>query len=125
MKRLVFASPAEMQLITLMKGKVLTTNLIHNKNGFPLTFVMYLGGWFAKENMRREVRVGKHWIDFGNDIRRGIEVDGEAYHNDIIKEIERDEYFKKNDWRILHIKAGDILARPNATRNAIIDFLKH
>lgn len=115
-----------MQLITLMGGKVLTTNLVrHKRTGFPLTLVVDLGSWFGKEQMRREVRIGRYWTDFGNDLCRAIEVDGDQFHKDIVKEQQRDDYIERMGWRILHINAGDIFTNPDMVQRRIIAFLLH
>ncbi len=124
LKRLVFASPAEMQLITLMGGKVVSTNLVHNRNGFPFTIVVSMGGWFGgKQHVKREVREGKFFVDFGNDIKRGIEIDSREWHMDITKDQERDEYFKAHGWRILRIKTSDLATRQDMIQKAVIDHL--
>lgn len=108
-----------------MKGKAITIDLIRDKRtGFPLTIVTDMG-WFKKQNIRREVRIGKHWTDFGNDIERCIEVDGREFHQDIVKEQQRDDYIERFGWRILHIKAGDIYDNPDAVRRQVITFLIH
>lgn len=126
MKRLLFASPAEVELIRLMKGRAITIDLIRNpRTDFPLTIVTNIGRWFGQENMRREVRIGKYWTDFGNDLQRAIEVDGDQWHKDIVKEQVRDDYIEKFGWRILHIKAGDIFDEPDMVRARVIKFLYH
>lgn len=124
-KRLLFSSPAEIMLIRLMGGKAITIDSIKNKNGFPITIVTDMGRWFSKENLKREVRYGKYFVDFANDLDRIIEVDGEPYHRDIIKEQTRAEYFSKQDLRVLHIKASDLFANPDAVQRAVIKFLVH
>ena len=85
--RIVFPSPAELEFIRIMGGRVLTFNFMkHYKTGFPLAFVVSMGKVLRREQVKREVRVGSKWCDFGNDIRRAIEIDGEAYHNDIVEQ---------------------------------------
>jgi len=109
-----------------MKGNAIIIDPIKNKRtGFPLTFVTSLGPWFGRENMRREVRIGRYWTDFANDLCRAIEVDGEQWHRDIVKEQVRDDYIERMGYRILHIKAGDILDEPDMVRARVIKFLLH
>lgn len=125
-KRLLFASPAEMALLRLMGGKAITIDSIKNRHtGFPFTIVTDMGGWFSKENMRREVRYGRYFCDFANDLDRIIEVDGAPFHNDITKEQDRADYFERQGLRVLHIKASDIFANPDMVQRAVIKFLVH
>lgn len=95
----------------------------HYKTRFAMAYIISLGKVLNSELVRREVRVGKYYVDFGNDIRRGIEVDGEAYHNDIVKQQERDEYFAKYGWRVLHIKATDLWRQPARVQQDVLRFL--
>lgn len=114
-----------MQLIRIMGGSFIEIGFIKNKIGFPFTIVTSMGRWFGKENMRREVCVGRYYVDFGNDIKRAIEVDGKEWHKDIVKDQKRDEYLERNGWRVLHIRASDISANPDAVQRRVIKFLVH
>lgn len=123
-KRIVFASPAEVMLIRVMGGWVLTLPFWRDpENHFPAIVVLSMGQVFKNERVQREVRVGGRYIDFGNDIQRGIEVDGRDYHGDIVKQIERDEYFQKYGWRVLHIAAADVYNKPRAVRRLVVKHL--
>lgn len=122
--RKLFPSPAEIALIRLMGGTVFTLPALKStKTGFPLALVLSMGVDFRIENVRREVRVGKYWVDFGNDLNRGIEVDGKAYHHDIVMQQQRDEYFQNAGWGVLHIKPTDIYNQPKKTREKVLNFL--
>lgn len=108
-----------------MGGKVIEVDLVKEPlNGFSLCFVVSMGPVFKEERIEREVRAGAFYIDFGNDIGRGIEVDGRPFHGDIIREQRRDEYCGKYGWMLLHIAAADLYARPEIVRNRVIAFLK-
>ncbi len=92
-------------------------------NGFPLVIVLRRPRLFRREYVKREVRVGKYWVDFGNDIKRAIEVDGKAYHMDIIKDQERDEYIQSLGWSVLRIRADELLREPERVRRRVISYL--
>lgn len=108
-----------------MKGSAIQIDLIKDRRtGFPLTFVTDMG-WFKKHHMKREVRVGRYWTDFANDIGRCIEVDGRQWHMDVVKEQQRDDYIKGFGYLLLHLKAGDIYDNPDVVRRRVITFLLH
>lgn len=122
-RRLLFTSPAEVEFVRIMGGWAITIDLIKDvQTGFPLT-IMSLGKLLKSENMEREVRVGRYYADFGNDVMRAIEVDGKRWHNDVVKEMERDEYFHSYGWLVIHIKAIDIYRNPDIVRDAVTRFL--
>lgn len=122
--RLLFPSPAEIRFIELLGGKVLTFDRFrHHKTDFPFAIVVSLGRLLRSENMKREVRVGGMYIDFGNDLNWGIEVDGRAYHKDIVVQQERDEYFENWGWRVLHIDATDLYRQPDKVQQQVMEFL--
>ena len=93
------------------------------RTGFCLSYIITMGKYLNTELVKREVRVGKLWVDFGNDICRGIEIDGQEYHGDIIKQQERDDYFNDFGWQVLHIKAIDLWQQPEKTKHKVIAFL--
>jgi len=122
--RFLFPSPAETAFIELMGGYVIHVSILkHPKTHFSFAYVLSLGKLLNGELMKREVRVGKHWIDFGNDIKRGIEIDGRQYHNDIVKQQERDDYFKSYGWRVLHVDAYDVFHEPKKVYRMTSKFL--
>jgi hypothetical protein len=123
-QRLLFPSPAEIRFIRLMGGHVVIVPFLkHYKTGFPMARILTLGKLLKTEQMAREVRVGSKYVDFGNDVRRGIEVDGRKYHTDIVEQIQRDEYFQKYDWHVLHIDATELYQNPKKVKRAVIAFL--
>jgi very-short-patch-repair endonuclease len=130
-KRILFPSPAEVLLIRLLGGKAIVIDHIRgnrtkkNPAGFPLTFITTMGNLLGSENVRREVRCGKYWIDFGNDIRRGIEVDGEDYHQDVVYEQERSDFLRKQGWLIFRIPGHRLYREPDRVAQDVIVFLRH
>lgn len=123
-QRLLYPSPAEVRFIRLMGGHVVVVPFIrHYKTGFPIAKVLTLGKIMKRENMMREVRVGSKYIDFGNDVRRGIEVDGRLYHTDIVVQYDRDQYFKGYDWWVLHLDATQLWRNPKKVRRDVTAFL--
>jgi len=82
-----------------------------------------MGKAFRDERFKREVRVGKYYLDFGNDIFWGIEVDGEKWHMDVIAEFERESYIYQRGWRILRIKAIRLWNDPARVQREVLQFL--
>lgn len=124
LERLLFASPAEVQFIRIMGGKVFTCGCVKStKTRFPLTLVLSMGPVLRAENVRREVRVGRYFLDFANEIRRAIEIDGAAYHTDILVEQQRDEYLGSYGWLVLHISAQHVFTNPIKVRRAAESWL--
>lgn len=122
--RLLFPSPAELKLIVLMGGKVLTFKWLKStKTGFPFALVISRGRLFRHERVRREVRCGRYYIDFGNDIGRCIEVDGTAFHLDVVADYDREIYMTQRGWRLLRIKAPRIWNDPDRLQAEIVNFL--
>lgn len=126
-RRLLFPSPAEVELIRIMGGRYITFSWIKDpQTSFPMTLVLDLGTALKRESIRREVRAGAMFIDFatvGLTYKKGIEVDGRAFHMDIVKEQERDEYVGQFGWHLLHINAGEIYREPNRVQRRILNFL--
>jgi very-short-patch-repair endonuclease len=114
-----------MRLIEIMGGHVWRVKWFKDfYTGFPFAVVVSRGKLFRKEHVRREVRIGRYYADFSNDIKRSIEVDGAAYH-DVIKDQERNEYIKSAGYKTLHIPAKDIYNRPLLVRSKVREFLVH
>ena len=126
-RRCLFPSPAEVEFIRIFGGKYKVLKHIRDpKTGFPLTIVFSLGKILKRELIKHEVRVGAMWIDFGaltNYFNRGIEIDGRAYHRDILKEQERDEYVAQFGWSLLHIEAGEVYRNPNFVQRKVLNYL--
>lgn len=107
-----------------MGGRVIRFEFIkHRKTHFPLAFVISMGKVFKAEQFKREVRVGKYYIDFGNDICWGIEVDGKQWHRDVVKEFDRDSFFYTRGWRIKHIPAVQLWNQPDLVQREVLQFL--
>src|SRR5579884_2187911 len=103
-RRLWFPSPAELKFIDIMGGTYTTIGWIKRPaTKFPFAIVWDLGPYLKPENFEREKHAGRYFIDFGNDILWGFEIDGQAYHRDVVAEFERDSYLYQRGWRIMHI----------------------
>jgi very-short-patch-repair endonuclease len=53
-----------------------------------------------------EHRVGRYWVDFAIKPlcqKIAIECDGVRYHQDEVREKERDQYLSRRGWRVLHL----------------------
>lgn len=125
--RILFPSPAEVQFVRVMGGKaIVIDHLKHPQTGFPLTVVTTMGWTLRREYVRREVRVGAMCVDFGFVTpysKKAIEIDGEDFHRDVVKELQRDEYLRVRGWRVLHIQAVDVYRTPNLVRKRVHNFL--
>lgn len=125
-RRLLFPSPAEVELIRILGGSYITVTWFKDlRTGFPLTIITDLGTVLKRELIEREVRVGAMFIDFGVETayyRRGLEVDGRFYHN-VVQDQIRDEYLAQYGWQILHIPAADIYRTPAFVQRKVVKFL--
>jgi very-short-patch-repair endonuclease len=111
-----------------MGGRVLEIKwLRHYKTRYPLAFVVTLGRVLKRELCCREVRVGGRYVDFAFDDtygrKRAIEIDGDAFHRDIVKEQDRDDYLAKYGWIVLHIPAVDLYRSPSLVQRRALKFL--
>jgi very-short-patch-repair endonuclease len=121
---MLFPSPAEMGLVKLLGGWVVNVPfIVHWHTRFPLAFVVRMPRVFREEHVMREVCVGSKYVDFGSDIRRGIEVIGHSYHQDVLKDQARHEYLVERGWQILYIQAVDIKRHPDIVRIKVLAFL--
>jgi hypothetical protein len=122
-KRLLFISPAEARFIEIMGGIVVRFPLIKDpRTGFPLAKVVRYGWVMRTENVRREVPVGPFCLDFGNDLKRGIEIDS-SYHTDVVADFDREVYLNERGWRLLRIKASDLYRDRKSVQLAATKFL--
>jgi very-short-patch-repair endonuclease len=121
-KRLLFPSPAELRLIELLGGKVFKIEKL-KVNGFAFAIVLRKGRLLRNEKVKREVRVGRYYLDFGNDLYYGLEVDGAAYHKDVVAAFDRDSYIYTRGWRVLHIPALHIYYHPQKVQQQVLGFL--
>lgn len=122
--RILFPSPAELKFVDIMGGKSFAIDFIkHPKTKFPLAFVWSLGKHLNDENFKREVRVGKYYIDFGNDIGIGLEIDGHHWHRDVVAEFDRDSYLYQRNWRVIHIPAVRLYNEPGKVQSEVLSFL--
>lgn len=122
--RILFPSPAEMRLVELMGGKVFRIKHVrHYRTKFPLAFIYKQAPVFKAEQIHREYRVGKYFIDYANDIGRGVEVQGADYHRDVVKEFDRESYLYQRGWRILYIEATELYRQPDKVQQRVLAFL--
>lgn len=124
--RLIFASPAEMQLIKIMGGVVVSLPLVRApKTKFPVSIVLFRGWTFKLHGIKREVRCSKYFVDFCNSKGYGIEVDGAAYHTDFNADMIRDKVLYAQGVSILRIKGVDIYRDPKEVKKRVKKYLKN
>lgn len=122
--RILFPSPAELRLIEIMGGKVVRFHGIkHPRTHYPLAWIRSMGKVLRDEKFGREVRCGKYFIDFGNDLAMGLEVDGAAYHRDVVAAFDRDSYLYQRGWRVVHIPAIRLWNEPDRVQREVLKFL--
>jgi very-short-patch-repair endonuclease len=104
--RLLFPSPLEVRFAQIMRGHTFTLPFIKSrKTGFPLTFI-WCGKLLKRELVHREVQAGKCWIDYAvvtPFYKRGIELYSNAWHGDIVRDQEREDYLKARGWTIMYL----------------------
>lgn len=132
LKRLAFPSPAETRFIELMGGKVWRLGFIRLGNGWPLTIILSSGKILRAAKMKREVRYGRYYVDFANDIHWVIEIDGGPWHQDVVAEMDREIYIRdlirrstknRQDLRLLRVPAPRIWNDKTRLQNQVISFL--
>jgi hypothetical protein len=126
-QRLLFPSHAEVRFIQLMGGRVWQAKRIKPfGNRQPLTIVLSLGHWLRDEKFKREVRIGKYYVDFANDIGRLIEIDGATYHMDVVADMDREIYIRNRlpGCRILRIKAYHIYNNTRKVQEQTLRFVR-
>ncbi len=113
-----------MRFIEIMGGRVMRFEKIRSrKTGFPLSIVISMGRFLKDERFKREVRAGKYFVDFGNDILYAFEIDGKYWHMDVVAQFERDSYLYQRGWRIMRIEAVRIYNNPDAVKREVLKFL--
>lgn len=123
--RLLFPSPAEMKLVELMGGKVIRIKKIKwPTTHFPLAFVIKRPKLFKQNHVKREVRCGRFYADFANDVGWPIEVDGLDYHMDIVADLTREAYMIERGWRTpLRIPAHRLWREPDRVQRDVMKYL--
>lgn len=122
--RLLFPSAAEVRFIEIMGGRFYTINwLRHYKTKRPFVIMLSLGRVLNDEKFRREVRTGRYWADFANDVGWTIEVDSVAWHKDIVAEFDRESYLYQRGYRTLHIEAGSLWRDPSKVQRRVLHFI--
>jgi very-short-patch-repair endonuclease len=121
---MLFPSPAELKLIEIMGGKVFRISwLKHPKTKHKFALVISIGKPLKTEKFKREVRIGKYFVDFGNDVCWAIEVDGKNFHRDVVAEFDRDSYIYSRGWRMWHIDAARLWNQPDIVQREVLRFL--
>lgn len=96
---------------------------------FPLTLVLSRGHILQDAKMHREVRFGKYYVDFANDLNWIIEIDGTHWHMDVVADMDREIYINElvrkspYGWRLLRIKAPRIWNDPAGVRAQVLEFI--
>lgn len=122
--RLLFPSAAEVRFVEIMGGRFYQLSwLKHYQTKRPLTIIVSLGKALEQEKFGREVRAGRYYIDFANDINMAVEVDGHAYHRDVVREFDRESYLYQRGWRIIHIPAIKLWNDPSSVQQKVLAFL--
>jgi very-short-patch-repair endonuclease len=127
-RRMIFPSPLELEFVELMGGKVWRSKRIRDrKRNFPLAIILSMGPVLGGENMKREVRYGRYFVDFSNDVNRVIEIDGAQYHMDVVADMDREIYLtsKPYNCRILRIKTYEIRNQPDRVQQKTMKFLTY
>jgi very-short-patch-repair endonuclease len=132
-QRLLFPSPAEIRFMKLLGAKVFTLPWLKlSKTGFCFTLVLSRGSQLRQAGMKRELRIGRCYVDFGNSLNWVIEIDGTPWHRDVVADFEREVYLQefvrsqsrgREDVRIMRIPAARIWNNPRLVRHDVTRFL--
>lgn len=127
-RRLYFPSPAELRFVSIMGGTYKKYAWPKDpRTGFCFARITSLGTILNNELVQREVRAGAMYIDFAvctTYYKKGIEIDGRAWHQDVLREQQRDEYVRQYGFELLHIPAVDLTYKPQIVQRRVIDFLQ-
>lgn len=78
--------------------------------------------WWFSHGFEREKKVGPFYIDMANTrLKWAIEADGAAYHTDVVKELERENYLHNRGWFIQRFRWVDLVRRPDECRGDILE----
>lgn len=118
-------SSAEARFVELMGGHIYRLRFIkHPRTGFPLTVYWRMGKVLGHEKFKREVRIGKYFVDFGNDIGWVIEVDGKQWHMDILADLAREGYIMERGFEHwLRVPAHRLWREPSRVQRDVLKFL--
>jgi very-short-patch-repair endonuclease len=114
----------------LMGARLLTLGWLKSTaTGFPFTFMWRRGKILRHAKLKREVRIGKCYVDFANDINWIIEIDGSPWHQDVVADFDREVYLReflrrqKQDLRILRIPAPRLWHDSARVQRDVLKFL--
>lgn len=123
-RQLMFPSPAEVEFIRIFGGRYITFSRVKDPDtGYPLTIVTNLGVVLKRELIRREIRVGRYFIDFGQITpwdRRGIKIEDRL---DVVKYQELDDYVRGLDWSLFHLEAAAVFREPMRVQQRVLEWL--
>ena len=119
-KRLMWSSPGEVRLIELFGGWVIKVTWLRNwHNGHCFTPLYYVGPYFKRHGIVRELRVGSgeytKFVDFATkdeNRKKAIEVLSEKWHRDILAEERRRRELKALGWDVLYLQTLEIKHSP-------------
>jgi len=81
------------------------------------------GRWPNLRGLARQVKVGRYYLDFGRaDIRRGVEVDGLAFHGgqaEWAADHARQRWLEGAGWRLTRYTAREAAERPTAVLDEV------
>ena len=128
-KRLLFPSPADVLFMKLLGARLIKLPILSKPNRFNLIIVLSRGKILRHAKMHREVRYGKYFVDWSNDLNWIIEIDGASYHLDIVADFDREVAiremcrYRHQDARFLRIKAARLWNDKAKTQRDIVKFL--
>lgn len=119
-RRLLFPSAAEIKFIQLMGGHVWLLPVWSGKSSLA---IVSLGKTLRRYRFKREVRCGRYYMDFANDLGWAIEVDGARYHMDVVADFDREVYIRQRGWRMLRVPAYRVFHDPNRVWRDVLKYI--
>lgn len=116
-----FIDPAEVRLLTILGGSVLTIGKI-KKNGRPMSIVFTHGKLLRSENFKR-VAIDNQSVLYMNDIHNAIMIQMDSYKQDIVKEQELEDKFIESGIRVRYIPQRWLESNPKLALQSIQSFI--
>ena len=113
--------------ITKRKSRKYARQRLKNPSAGEQLLIDIMGArWFSSRGWVREYEIptatSRIFLDFGHPkYKINIEVDGDAYHQDVIKDSERDAMMRRKGWYVKRFRYYELDKYPDRVRKTVED----